>query len=175
MHAGTWRTNGEHASLQFARIILNSAGMRLPRIHRIGEEMTLLQDNPQLIAVARAAKRLGISRDTIDRLIKTGEVRVVRIGGRVMVPQMEIERIVMGQARESAEITAAQPVRTRATVSDSATVRNLDQDVSYAEKIRNFVWASEEEKERCSIFMGPNAEFWAKVIAMGDRQKSKVE
>jgi hypothetical protein len=49
------------ASLQFAWIILNSAGMRLSRIHRIGEEMTLLQDNPQLIAVARAAKRLGIS------------------------------------------------------------------------------------------------------------------
>jgi excisionase family DNA binding protein len=151
--------------------------MRLPRIHASAreKEMTRLeiQDDPQLIPVARAARRLGISRDTIDRLIKTSEVRVVKIGGRVMVPQMEIDRIVRGEPRETDQIMAAQPLITRATVLDSAIVRNPDE--AYAEKIRNFVWASDEEKERCSIFMGPNAEFWAKVIAMGDRQKSKVE
>jgi len=46
--------------------------------------MTRLEDEPQLIPVAPAAKRLGISRDTIDRLIKTNEVRAVTTGGRVM-------------------------------------------------------------------------------------------
>ena len=61
-------------------------------------------------------------------------------------------------------------MRTRLSHSDSANIRNPDQDVSYAEKIRNFVWASDEEKERGSIFMGPNADFWAKVAAMGERR-----
>ena len=71
------------------------------------------------------------------------------------MPQREIDRIVRGDARESSETSASQSVSTRTSPSDSGSVRNLDQD--YAEKIRNFVWASEEERERCSIFMGLNA------------------
>ena len=36
----------------------------------------------------------GMSRDTIDRHIKRGTIRAVRIGGRVLVPHREIERVL---------------------------------------------------------------------------------
>jgi excisionase family DNA binding protein len=124
-------------------------------------------DDPQLIPVARAAKRLGISRDTIDRLIKTEEVRVVKIGGRVMVPQMEVDRIVMGRTREAAQITASQPVRTRASSADSATVRNV------AAATSELATVTDEEAARCDIFFGPNAGFWARVAALGDRRSNE--
>jgi excisionase family DNA binding protein len=47
-----------------------------------------------------AAKRLGISLSSVRRLEERGELRTVRIGGRVVVPSSEVARL----------LTPAQPV-----------------------------------------------------------------
>jgi excisionase family DNA binding protein len=47
-----------------------------------------------LNSLVDAAKRLKISRDTLLRLIKNGEIRVVRISRRVLIGEAELRRIV---------------------------------------------------------------------------------
>ena len=62
-----------------------------------------------LVPVNEVAKRTAVSTIKIRRLIKGGEIKVVRIGSRVMVPNDELERILsagVGVARK-------QPVRRR--------------------------------------------------------------
>jgi len=46
----------------------------------------------QLRTMLQAAERLCVSKDTIRRLGLQGDLRLVRIGGRVLVPESEIER-----------------------------------------------------------------------------------
>jgi excisionase family DNA binding protein len=46
----------------------------------------------QLVSIAETAKSLGVSKDTVRRLIRTGALRAVPIARRVMVPQSEIDR-----------------------------------------------------------------------------------
>ena len=43
------------------------------------------------ISQAEAARMRGVSRQAIGRLIKRGRVRVLRIGGRVLVQRGDIE------------------------------------------------------------------------------------
>jgi excisionase family DNA binding protein len=52
-----------------------------------------------LIPATLAARRLGISRQSLRRLIRQGEVNAVRVGNlqRVYIPQDEIDRIVSGR------------------------------------------------------------------------------
>ena len=47
----------------------------------------------KLVTVARAAETLSISQFTIRRLIDSGDLRAVRIRGRVLVPRVEVERV----------------------------------------------------------------------------------
>ena len=47
-----------------------------------------------LNSLVEAATRLKISRDTLLRLIKNGEIRVVRISRRVLIGEAELRRIV---------------------------------------------------------------------------------
>lgn len=45
----------------------------------------------------QAAKRLGISYVTLhNRLYKTGKLRTVRVGRRVLIPKTELERYLSG-------------------------------------------------------------------------------
>ncbi len=46
----------------------------------------------QLVSIGEAATVLGVSKDTIRRLIRTGALRAVPIARRVMVPMSEIDR-----------------------------------------------------------------------------------
>ena len=50
-------------------------------------------DKPLLSSRPRAAERLSIGVRTLDAKIATGEIRAVRIGGRVLVSESEIERL----------------------------------------------------------------------------------
>ena len=43
---------------------------------------------------AEAARQLSISRTGLYRLIHTGDIRVVKIGHRTVVPAAEIERLL---------------------------------------------------------------------------------
>lgn len=48
---------------------------------------------PRLVGIREAAAILGVSRDTVRRLIKAGKVRLVRVSRRVLIPRAEIDRI----------------------------------------------------------------------------------
>ena len=52
------------------------------------------------LSIPEACEILGVSRATIYRRINDGSVRVVRLGGRVIVPSTEIDRILSPEAAE---------------------------------------------------------------------------
>jgi len=43
--------------------------------------------------IADACTALGIGRTSLYELVKAGELKVIRIAGRVLVPRSEIERL----------------------------------------------------------------------------------
>jgi excisionase family DNA binding protein len=47
-----------------------------------------------LASVEEVSRRLSVSTFTTRRLIKTKQLRAVRVGKRVLVPQAEIERVI---------------------------------------------------------------------------------
>ena len=55
---------------------------------------------PRAVSVATAAAALGLGVATAWRLIHSGEIRSMRLGGRVLVPVRELDRLVAsGKAR----------------------------------------------------------------------------
>lgn len=60
---------------------------------QIGAQMTEMQERLQ--SVEEVSKRLAISSFTTRRLIKTKQLRAVRVGKRVLVPESEIERVIV--------------------------------------------------------------------------------
>lgn len=68
---------------------LSSREMR----HRAeGAEMAETQD--QLRSVEEASRRLAVSTFTTRRLIKAKQLRAVRVGKRVFIPEAEIARVI---------------------------------------------------------------------------------
>jgi excisionase family DNA binding protein len=59
---------------------------------RNGADMAETQERLQ--SVEEVSKRLAISSFTTRRLIKTRQLRAVRVGKRVLVPESEIERVI---------------------------------------------------------------------------------
>ncbi|MGY2702553.1 helix-turn-helix domain-containing protein [Nocardioides sp. HB32] len=49
---------------------------------------------PDLLDQAEVARRLNVSRTTIWRLAKRGDIRTVRIGSRTLIPRSELRRII---------------------------------------------------------------------------------
>ena len=60
------------------------------------------QDQRSLVLATVAARRLGISRQSLRRLIKRKEIKAIKVGHimRVYIPQSEIDRIVSGKSLE---------------------------------------------------------------------------
>jgi len=52
-------------------------------------------------AAKPAAALLGISRTTLDALVRKGEIRAVRLGGRVLFAVAELERVARGEGGAS--------------------------------------------------------------------------
>jgi excisionase family DNA binding protein len=48
----------------------------------------------KLWAVSETAKQFGVSTFTIRRLIRSGQIRAVNVGARILVPSTEVERVV---------------------------------------------------------------------------------
>ena len=60
---------------------------------------------PRLVGIREAAADLGVSKDTVRRLIKGGKVRLVRVSRRILIPRQEIDRICregVGEPRRAA-------------------------------------------------------------------------
>lgn len=47
-----------------------------------------------LLTVKAFARRLGRHEDTVYRMVKRGELDVVRLGGRILIPESEVARLV---------------------------------------------------------------------------------
>jgi len=50
----------------------------------------------KLWAVSETAKEFGVSTFTIRRLIRSGQIRAVNVGARILIPASEIERVAAG-------------------------------------------------------------------------------
>jgi len=53
----------------------------------------VIVDIPELHSPPEAAQLLGIGYATVFRWIKSGKIIPIRIGGRTLIPQSEIERL----------------------------------------------------------------------------------
>jgi excisionase family DNA binding protein len=62
---------------------------------------TLLK--PETVSVEQAARLLGISRRSAYRYAKSGELPVVRIGGRILVPVHRLAALLNGDERTDPE------------------------------------------------------------------------
>lgn len=51
-----------------------------------------MNDQPDLLSQAEVAHRLGISRTTVWRLVRSGDLQLVHIGSRALVPRTSMER-----------------------------------------------------------------------------------
>lgn len=56
--------------------------------------MAVEELQPLVHRVSNASARLGVSRTTLYELIQKGQLRTIRIGGRVVVPESELQRVV---------------------------------------------------------------------------------
>ncbi|TBW40811.1 DNA-binding protein [Siculibacillus lacustris] len=54
----------------------------------------------QLLQLLQAAQALNTSRSTLEKLIREGDVRTVKLGRRTMIPAAEIDRIAAGKPRD---------------------------------------------------------------------------
>lgn len=56
---------------------------------------------PDLLSMVEVSQRLNVSRTTVWRLAKRGDIRTVRIGSRTLVPRTELLRLIGGGAEGS--------------------------------------------------------------------------
>lgn len=54
----------------------------------------MAETSQQLHSVEEVSRRLAVSTFTTRRLIKARELRAVRVGKRVLIPESEIERVM---------------------------------------------------------------------------------
>jgi excisionase family DNA binding protein len=73
--------------------------------------------NPQarLISIPEFAALVGISPDTVRRMISRGQVRSVRVLRRVLVPKTEIDRICAPQTEMANVGTTGQPPKEKSS------------------------------------------------------------
>lgn len=63
-------------------------------------------DTSEVYETAEAAQLIGIGYATLYRWIKKGKLHPIRIAGRTLIPESEIERIKNNQAAESVKPAA---------------------------------------------------------------------
>lgn len=56
--------------------------------------MKRIEDLPLTLTVVHTAKVLGIGRNQTYEAVRTGQIRAVKIGARIVIPRAEIERLI---------------------------------------------------------------------------------
>jgi excisionase family DNA binding protein len=56
--------------------------------------VTEAHDLDRLNGVDESSRRIGVSQFTTRRLIKSGHLKAVRVGKRLLIPESEIERVI---------------------------------------------------------------------------------
>jgi excisionase family DNA binding protein len=65
---------------------------------RIDDPAAADSDAPLLVDAVTAAKLLGLSRTTLDKLVRDGRLERVKLGGRVLFSTELLRRIARGEA-----------------------------------------------------------------------------
>lgn len=52
----------------------------------------------QTYTVPEAARKLGIGRNSAYEAVRSGEIPSIRIGGRILVPRLALDRMLAGEA-----------------------------------------------------------------------------
>jgi len=53
-----------------------------------------MEENKACFSRDELARQLGVSRDSVIRAIQRGELKIVRFGRRVLIPQSELDRLL---------------------------------------------------------------------------------
>ena len=56
--------------------------------------MNVAVDTPLAYKVPDACRRLGVSRSLLYDLIKTGELKAIKVANRTLIPESELQRFV---------------------------------------------------------------------------------
>ena len=79
------------ADLADRKSILQSIRVFLREAEEVGASVELTADVP-FLTPEQAATKLGVSRPTISRRIKNGDIRAIKVGNRNRIPVTEFER-----------------------------------------------------------------------------------
>ncbi len=60
-------------------------------------------DTRQTLTVAEAAKALGVGRNSAYEAVRRGDLPVIRLGRRYVVPRAALERLLAGETRPKHE------------------------------------------------------------------------
>lgn len=52
---------------------------------------------PETLSVEQARKVLGLSKNSIYNAIHAGEIPSIKIGGKILVPRRQLERLLAGE------------------------------------------------------------------------------
>jgi len=83
---------------QVKEVLELQAGL-LKELSRLLDRLEKPEGTPmeeRLLPVREAAERLGVAESTLRRLIAQGEIEARKVGGKVVVPLSEIQRITKG-------------------------------------------------------------------------------
>jgi len=53
-----------------------------------------MQETPLAHQIPEACHRIGIARTSIYALIKSGEIRSIKVGARTLIPESELQRFI---------------------------------------------------------------------------------
>jgi excisionase family DNA binding protein len=67
-------------------------------VSRLGGVTKMGKTERLTISVPEAGERLGIGRNSAYEAARRGEIPTIRIGGRVLVPRAQFERLLNGEA-----------------------------------------------------------------------------
>jgi len=64
-----------------------------------------MKEDTLTLTVTECAKRLGIGRNSAYEAISRGEIPVIRVGKRLLIPKAALEKMLSGNYSKSAEVS----------------------------------------------------------------------
>ena len=61
--------------------------------------MTTPQPEPLALRIADFTRSVGISKSKLYEMMKAGELQTIKVGGRRLIPYVEAQRLVSGEAK----------------------------------------------------------------------------
>jgi hypothetical protein len=89
----------------------------LARIDRLEQKLdAALKPTPAFLSKRAAAKLLGVDRGMkLQQILQAGRVRLVPVGGQLLIPRAEVERVISSGLAETTRAAAPKKPSARAT------------------------------------------------------------